>query len=1171
MKKNGFKIPYWRELKKLLLIMKLSIVLTITCLFQIQASVLTYSQSTRLTLKMEGATMKEVFDEIEKNSEFIFIYYNDIVTMDQKIDINIKDAPIDKVLDKLFESTGNAYEVLDRQVVIKPKPLVGHFLQSKPSGILPELLQQIIITGIITDSKGTPLPGVNVVVKGTTIGVISDVNGNYSISIPNKNTMLQFSYIGFLTEEREISASAVLDIVMIEDIQTLNEIVVVGYGIQKKATVVGAISQIKGKDIMKNGGVSSISAALTGSLPGLATVQSQSGQPGSENARLIIRSVTSWNGSDPLVLVDGVKRDMNSVEPNDVESISILKDASATAVYGVEGGNGVVLITTKRGAVGKPQLSFTGNVTMKTISRVPEVLNSYDGLTLKNQAILNELGMNPSSWDNFMPQDVLEHYRLGDNPEVYPNTNWRKYFASKPAYSQKAGFNVKGGTDFVSYFGSFNYLRETDILSMPSNGRGYDPSYSFNRFNFRTNLDFKLTKTTNFAVNLAGSRGSQKYPIGNVDFRISRWVFLGAPDVTPIYSDGVWYSNNSIAQGQNPVAEYNNSGIRYDNTTNFTTDFDLSQKLDFITKGLKFNVMFSYDNTIRSTGPNIADVTRGGVGKYIDPVKYTAAQTDAERDAATIWNLTGGIYAPVPGLPTKGTERYDNKFEKRLVYQTQLNYVRDFDRHAVSGMAVFKRQQFADASNWPEYREDWAGRVTYGYDDRYLFEANGAYNGSEKFGPGYRFGFFPSVSVGWTFSNERFIQDNLQFLSFGKIKYNNGKVGSDAGIARWLYLDSWARGSDYRFVSGTMTGYELGTPVVSTNSLYEFFNQSLIANPDAHWETAHKQNIGIETSFFNNFISINMDYYWERRKGIFMSSGQRTAIPDWFGARPGAANLGETEGKGWELEVKLNKSLKNGLRVYSNLSWTTNKDKVIYMEDALLLDDHRKREGFAIGQPKSRLNNGFYNSWDDIYTSVLDGNHNKFVPGQWKQIDFNADGKIDALDEAPYGYPLNRPQGTYNATIGAEYKGISLMVQFYGVYNVTRSENFHEFTADGSVNNWTSAREFHRDEAWTPERAANGSANYQIVSYKIQNANQGNFIYKDASYLRLKSVELSYNLGKSVLSFMGIQNARVYVNGNNLIFWSKLLNDVEDGNTSQGYGTGYPTLKRYNLGVEISF
>jgi hypothetical protein len=300
-----------------------------------------------------------------------------------------------------------------------------------------------------------------------------------------------------------------------------------------------------------------------------------------------------------------------------------------------------------------------------------------------------------------------------------------------------------------------------------------------------------------------------------------------------------------------------------------------------------------------------------------------------------------------------------------------------------------------------------------------------------------------------------------------------------------------------------------------------------------------------------------------------MSSTQRTALPNWFGAKPVSANLGETEGSGWEFELKINKNLNNGLRLYSNLSWTFNKDKVIYMEDALLLDDYLKREGFPIGQTKSRLNNGFYNSWDDIYTSVLDGNRNTFVPGQWKQIDFNGDGKVDDFDAAPYGFPLNRPQGTYNATIGADYKGFSLMVQFYGVYNVTRREDFHEFTSDGAVNNWTSAREFHRDDAWTPERA--GTATYQIVSYKIQNANQGNFIYKDASYLRLKNVELSYNLAKSALSFMGIQSARVYVNGNNLIFWSKLLNDVEDGNTMQGYGTGYPTLKRYNLGVEISF
>lgn len=1027
------------------------------------------------------------------------------------------------------------------------------------------------LKGKVTDSKGEGIPGATVIVKGTTAGTITNIDGEFSLDVPADTKTLSISFVGFKALELPIGNKTTFNVILAEETVGIEDVVVVGYGVQKKASVVGAISQVSGKEIMKTGGVSSLARALTGMMPGLVAIQSNTGQPGSESAKLIIRSVTSWNGSDPLVLVDGIKRSLNDIDPNDVENISILKDASATSVYGVEGANGVILITTKRGQSGKTQLSFSGSVTMKEVSYIPPVLDSYQGLTLRNQAIMNEIGMNPGSWSAYMPQEVLEHYRTGDNPYVYPNTNWQEYFMSKPAYSQKAGFTMRGGTDFVKYFGSMNYLHEGDIYSRPDAGRGYDPSFSYDRYNFRTNLDFKLTNSTSFSVNLAGYRGSQKYPAGSISMWLDKFVFAGAPDLPIKYEDGVWGSNVNIQSGTNMEINYNWRGYNIVSTTNFTTDFNLSQDLGFITKGLKADIQFSYDNTIASTGPNVSDVGGGGISKYIDPVKYTAARTDAEREAATTWNIASGLYSPVAGLPTISTETYNGTFNKQMVYQARLNYARDFGNHSVSGLAVFKRQQSANASAWPEYREDWAGRLAYGYNSRYFFEANGAYNGSEKFGPGYRFGFFPSFGLNWTFSNERFVKEKLPFLTTGKLRYSNGKVGSDAGIARWLYNSTWAFGNGLskrgKLVDDQM---QYGFPFVSKNAAYNYYNQSVIANPDAHWETAHKQDIALETSFFDNMISINIDRYWETRSGIFMSASQRTAVPSWFGAAPVAANLGETEGKGWEVELKFNKMYK-GVRYYANTSWAFNKDKVIYMEDPELQDDYLKREGFVIGQTKTRLNNGYYNSWDDIYSSVLDGNTKNFVPGQFKQIDFNADGKIDKYDEAPYGY-ANRPQATYNAQLGIDYKGFSLTLQFYGTYNYTIKFDTHEFAADNAANNWTSTREYHRDEAWTPERSANGTATYQILSYKIQSSSQGNYVYKDASFLRLKTAELAYTLDKPILlSRLGISKVRMYLNGNNLFFWSKLLADMENNSSNAGLGPGYPILKRYNLGVEVSF
>jgi len=1135
----------------------------------VSASASSYSQATKFNLDLKNVSISDVFQKIEEQSEFVILFNEKTFDIKRKVDIAVRDETVDKILDQVFEGEKDAYKIFDRQIAIYPNEII-----ELPTIIKSETnaeQQKKTLSGIVKDSKGLPIPGVTVIAKATTIGTITDADGQFILSVPTDAKTLVFSFIGMKTQEIQIGGKTSLNVVLEEMTVSLEEVVAVGYGTQKKASVVGAISAVSGKDIMKTGGVSSLSMALTGALPGLNTIQSNTGQPGSENVKLIIRSVSSWNGSDPLVLVDGIKRSMDDIDPNDVDNISILKDASATSVYGVEGANGVILITTKRGKSGKTKLTFSGNITMKTISRLPEVLDSYQGLSLKNQAIMNEVAMNPGSWANYTPQEVLNHFRDGDNPYIYPNNNWRDYFTSKPGYSRKAGFTMSGGTDFVKYFGSMNYLHESDIFSRPDAGRGYDPSYSYNRFNFRTNLDFKLTRSTSFSVNLAGYRGSQKKPNGDVAQYLFKFIAGGAPDLPIKYEDGIWGSTKLFSGGVNSEVQYNYTGISISNTTNFTTDMELEQNLDFITKGLKVDLQFSYDNSIASIGPNIADVGLAGVSKYIDPVKYAAAQTDAERNAATTWTIGPGIFTPVAGLPTISSESYNGSFNKQLVYQARLNYSRDFGKHAVSGLAVFKRQQVANGAAWPSYREDWVGRATYGYNNRYLFEANGAYNGSEKFGPGYRFGFFPSVSLGWTFSNEKFIKDRLPFLSMGKIRYSNGSVGSDAGIPRWLYDNKWSEGSGFVHGSTGLDGYMLGYPFLSTNPSYQYYNQSVIGNANARWETAHKQNLGLETSFFNNLITLIVDHYWEKRTGIFMSGAQRTSVPNWFGAKPVAVNLGETEGKGWEVELKFNKTTGKGLHHYANISWALNKDKIIYMEDGQLQDDYLKRKGFIIGQTKSRLNNGFYNSWDDLYTSVLDGTTQNFIPGQFKQIDFNADGKVDDFDAAPYGY-ANHPQGTYNATLGADYKGFSVMLQFYGVYNITRLVSMNEFPLDNGGNYWTVIRGFNRDDAWTPERAANGTASYSALAYRVKTANQGNYLYKDASYFRLKTAEIAYTLDKSVLTRLGVAKTRIFLNGNNLIFWSKLLQDVEGSPSMTPTLTSlYPTLKRYNLGVEITF
>ncbi len=659
--------------------------------------------------------------------------------------------------------------------------------------------QGVTVRGTVVDTNGESIIGASVVVKDDrSVGTISDVDGHFTLTVPSEKTVLVVSYVGMRTREVKASRSH-LEIVLEDDSQMLDEMVVVGYGQQKKASVVGAISQTDSKTLQKYEGISSLGQALTGNLPGLITYSS-TGQPGEEEPRIVIRSQTSWNSSDPLVLVDGIERPMSSVDISSVESISVLKDASATAVYGVRGANGVILITTKRGQEGNAVVNIKANVTMKMVSKLPEKYDSYDTFLLKNATIEKELADYPSGWANYKPMAIIDKYRHPANAEEwdrYPNVDWQDELFDDVATSYNLNANISGGGSFVKYFASIDFNHEGDLFTKLPSSRGYQSCYNYNRVNIRSNLDFNLTHTTEFSVNLFGSDGIRTTP-WDASSSDGLWnsVYSTAPDAyRPIYSDGTYgYYAPRDADSPNAIANMSSSGVEKYTTLQINADFILTQKLDFITKGLAIKGSFTLDNTLVESGRGINDLYNYPIQKWIDP-----------DTGLTSWKQGEDYRENIKWVTEAGSVSRSSTYRK-INYAVQLDYARQFGKHDVTAMARFQRERYATGSNFAYYREDWVFRGTYNYDLRYFAEVNGAYNGSEKFGPNNRFAFFPSFSLGWMLSNEKFMEW-CKVMDMFKIRGSWGKIGDDSAGARWLYRTQYA--NDY-------TGAYMGSPVSTT-------------------------------------------------------------------------------------------------------------------------------------------------------------------------------------------------------------------------------------------------------------------------------------------------------------------------------------------------------------------
>ena len=1012
------------------------------------------------------------------------------------------------------------------------------------------------VSGAVYDSDGLPLPGANIIQKGTSNGATTDFDGNYSITV-NENAILVYSYLGFQSQEIPVAGKTQINVTLKVGGEALEEVVVVGYGTQKKESVVAAIVQVKGAELLERAaGIANVEEALQGNLPGVTAIQG-SGIPGQSDMQIFIRGQASWNGNNsPLIMVDGVKRSMTDIDMNDIERLSVLKDASATAVFGVEGANGVILITTKRGQRGKAQLSLNVNSTIKYVSKLPTKLDSYDAIMQANSSIERELSLEPVSWGDFTPMAIADRYR---NPRteadryIYPNVNYEDELLKDFAQDLRVNLSVRGGGKKAKYFGSLAYQAVNDIFDggKYDSGKGYLGEYKYERFNYRSNIDFDITSTTELSVNLSGYVGIRENP-SSLNTVVNGIYEIAPNAYTPVYPDGKYGQLVDDTFGYtNPIVSLTNTGFNTFTTFQVNTDFILKQKLDFVAKGLSMKARFSMDNNMQSQQ---SLVDRGA--DDVENVFYRIYDGDQE-----LFLSPNGVndfdFVQFPWTVGASTVQ-DGTRSRRMVYDFSLNYNRTFDdKHNLSALFLVRRQENARGNQFATNREDWVGRLTYNYDSRYFIDVNGAYNGSMKFGPGFRFDLFPSVAGGWTISNESFM-DEVEWFNKLKLRGSYGVVGDDNPGPRFGYITEWRNGGAARLVPTT---HSRG----GSTSPYTFYTEGNVGNPNLQWETAIKYNIGAEIGLFNSAITAEVDYFAEDRNDIFISAGARS-VPDWFGIAPPPVNKGQVEVRGFEVVLAANHTFDNGVNVFGNFNFTQAKDKVITREEPEFRPFYQKSEGYAIGQTRSAIPTGILTNWDDVYMSTPTiTNQNLARVGYYGLVDFDGNGVYDsAFDNAPFGYN-SRPQRNWSGTLGARYKGWSVSAQLYGTQNAMRTygnrtfgnQTHLIFTQD--INYWTvdTPNATDTQPAWRAQGATNPRDNRF-----------------DASLTRLKTVSLSYDVPKKTCEKLGVKSLRIFANGNNLFLWTDLPDDREfNGNVTSdsSFRGDYPTLKRFNFGFNMNF
>lgn len=1045
--------------------------------------------------------------------------------------------------------------------------------------------QEMQVQGNIIDENGEPLIGVSVLVQGTGTGTVSDFDGNFILNT-SKNSTLVISYVGYKDQQIIVKNDKPLRITMIPDTQALEEVVVIAYGSQKKVTVTGSVSNVSSKELLKSPSAS-LGNAISGKLPGLSTVQ-YSGVPGADDPTIFIRGQASLNGSNPLVLVDGVERSFTQIDPNEVADITILKDASATAVYGVRGANGVILVTTKRGTSGKTQISASTSWGVQTVTQFLDMADSYTYATTFNNARLSD----GNETLRFSPE-VVEHFRTHDQPILYPDIDWVDYAMNDMALQSQHNISINGGNQVARYFVSLGMLDQDGMFK--TFGEDPNSNFSYRRYNYRANLDLNLGKLQELSINLGG-RVENKNSIGNNGGdNGEEYIFRYLMDAQPFSGagivDGKWIKTNpALISDESAVSQrdgldtFYGQGYKKTITNVLNLDLIYKLKLDFITKGLDFRLKGSYNSTYY----NVKDRTCGQPAKYM-PYLDENGNIVYQR-TGDYWNLG---YA-------------DSSWPERNWYaEASFNYSRSFGNHNFSGLLLYNQSKSYyswDANNSayisvPKGYVGLVGRITYDYKHRYMVDVNMGYNGSENFAKGHRYGLFPSASVGWTVSEENFWKPIKPVFSYLKLRASVGTVGNDNCQGyRFLYLPAaWTITNGYYNNIGDYAGYNFGT----TNTTFlNVAREYSSASPDVTWETAVKYNYGFDAKFWNDKISLGFDYFTEDRKNILINNENMIQAPT--ALRPSYINYGRVKNHGYEITLSYSDKIGKdfSFTISPTVSYAKNKiieqaeitrpDKLVkansYMgkklgltEDTEVSPDWTYATGHSIGARKGYLFFEFYEKGvteeryrekfgQDIPQQLV----SNLMNGDAVYVDLDGDGVItEEYDQMYMGYTDN-PEFTFALNFSLQYKNFDFSMLWSGAAHVSRNLDGVYRKPFGLQYN-SALLQWVVDNAWTEENAENAKIPRITFANEKQNQANSNIWYYDSKYLRLKNIEIGYNINNVSWLPKGT-NLRVFANGTNLLTFTPLdANDPE--NTGGGYGSfiKYPLMRVFNLGLKVNF
>jgi len=1075
---------------------------------------LTAAQDIRTLISVDASNknMDQILQEIEKKTNLKFVYDPQVASSSKFHDERFENEAVVSILSQL----GFTAEEKGANVIVSRKKTKNVSIQ-----------QNLTITGTVTDSIGESLAGVSILVKGTNTGTSTDLNGNFVVEAP-ANATLVFTYMSFRTQEVPVDGRETLTVILEANDSALEEVVVVGFGTQKKISLVGAQSAVTSKELQVP--VANLSNALAGRLAGVISVQ-RTGEPGFDDSDIWIRGISTFSQglSSPLVLVDGAPREMANVDPEDIESFTVLKDASATAVYGVRGANGVIIINTKKGTPGKPKISFRYYEGVTSFTKLPEFADGPTFMRMSNEALTNRGGQPLYS------DEAIKITEEGTDPDLYPNVDWMKELFNDYGSQRRANLNISGGADRATYYVGTSYFDEKGLYKTDDLVR-YNSNVGYKRYNLTANIMAKPTNTTKVNLGVQGYLANANYP-GSGQGTIFENAYFVTPIIHPVkFSDGKIADVRSGSL-QNPYGHLTQTGYANQWRNQLYSNLRVTQDLPFLVEGLSATAMFSFD---------VYNYT--SMRRTRTPDTYLATGRDENGELQFDQTAIGERFLSFAR---------SSQGERTIYLEGGLNYDRSFGKHDVGGMVLYNQSDMINtqASNFlnslPYRFLGVSARGTYGYDNRYFLEANFGYNGAENFAPGNRFGFFPSVGLGWVASEEKFFEPLREAIQIMKFRFSHGIVGNSQIDAnrRFAYMSTIDSKTGYSFgedMSNNYGGYDVGEYGVTVQ-----------------WETSRKTNLGLDLTTFNNALNLQLDFFKEHRDGIFL---RRSSMPAHLGLQNlPYGNLGIIDNKGIDGSFTFNKRWNDvTLQLLGNL--TFNRNEVIENDEAVPTYPWQDRRGRKVGQRFGYRALGLFETVEQIENGPL---HPGVVrPGDIQFQDINGDGIINSFDEVPIGYGTI-PELVYGFGFSVGYKNFSLSTLFQGVGNVDirmNGEGVMPFQIGMNRGNLLS----NIEDRWTVDNPS------QDVFYpRLSDGNvNSNYAYstwwlKNGRYLRLRNLQLAYNFPEKFINKINADGASIFLSGYNLLTWSPF--DFWDVELGDGRGTRYPNTSSYTIGVSIDF